>query len=174
MLCCCFFFQTGVGVRCPHNKHYSVGSLVPRPERGEKRPSFHCLRMHLIIRNRTRIHKCHLRSHMVELVTLSILLHPSARWGATQPQLHCHQQQTYLTFVIHLLAYWLHLVSATVATRKHSIFQSQVAVVAQLRSALPPEGIGDHHRELSLHAPLAYYVDCTDHIIRFDITSEQT
>ena len=37
---------------------------------------------------------------------------------------------------------------ATIATRKHPIVQSQVAVLAQFRSALPPEDIGEHDREL--------------------------
>ena len=37
---------------------------------------------------------------------------------------------------------------STVATRKHPIVQSQVAVLAQFRSALSPEDIGEHDREL--------------------------
>ena len=44
-----------------------------------------------------------------------------------------------------------------VVTRKHPIFQSQVTVLAQFRSALPPEGIGEHDRELLQRTPLAYH-----------------
>ena len=39
-------------------------------------------------------------------------------------------------------------VGATIATRKHPIVQSQVAVLVQFRSALLPEDIGEHDREL--------------------------
>ena len=41
-----------------------------------------------------------------------------------------------------LVAYGLHPVGATIATRKHPIVQSQVAVLAQFKSALPLEDIG--------------------------------
>ena len=72
---------------------------------------------------------------MVERVTLSILLYLSSirEMKGNTATIVLPLQQTYPTFVIQnkqksLVAYWLHPVGATVATRKHPIFQSQVTV----------------------------------------------
>ena len=65
---------------------------------------------------------------MVECVTLSILLHLSSirEMKGDTATIVLPLQQTYLTFIIQnklksLVAYWLHPVGATVATRKDSI-----------------------------------------------------
>ena len=92
---------------------------------------------------------------MVECVMLSILLHLSSirEMKGDTATIVLPLQQTYLTFVIQnkrksLVAYWLHPVGAMVATRKHSVADLCLLAHDQFRSTLPPEGIGEHDREL--------------------------